>query len=89
MIREKLIVTGNIGDGGIRYFAQMTASSLKLTGLAKRGEVGAIHLELQGEEENINKFIEKLKIGNGFFKVESIEKESMDLIQGERIFVVK
>ncbi|WP_034849573.1 acylphosphatase [Clostridium hydrogeniformans] len=89
MIRKKLMITGNIGDGGIRYFAQMTASSLKLTGIAKRGEAGAINLELQGEEENIEKFIEKLKLGNGFFKVENIESESMDLVSSERMFLVK
>jgi acylphosphatase len=89
MIREKLIVTGNIADGGIRYFAQMNASALKLTGLSKRGEAGAIHIELQGAKENIDKFQEKLYLGNGFFKVENIVREEIKVIENERNFLVK
>lgn len=89
MIRKKLIVTGNIADGGIRYFAQMSASSLKLTGLSKRGEAGSIHIEVQGKEDNIEKFIEKLKVGNGFFKVENIERETLDVISDEKTFLIR
>lgn len=89
MIREKLIVTGKVSEGGIRYFAQMKASSLKLTGYAKRGPEGTILIEVQGEEENISKLKEKLKIGNGFFEITNIESKEIDIIKNEKIFSIK
>lgn len=89
MIREKLIISGNVSEGGIRYFAQMKASSLKLTGYAKRGPEETILIEAQGEEENISKLKEKLKLGNGFFKVTNIESKEIDTIKDEKIFSIK
>lgn len=89
MIRNQLIVRGEVGEGGIRYFAQLTGSRLKLTGFAKRGTEGAILIEVQGLKENIDQFIEKLKAGNGFFKIDSIEIVSMDVNPNEKFFAIK
>lgn len=89
MIREKLIISGNVSEGGIRYFAQMKASALKLTGYAKRGLEGTILIEAQGERENISKLKEKLKVGNGFFEVANIESKEIDIIKDEKIFSIK
>lgn len=89
MIREKLIISGNVSEGGIRYFAQMNASLLKLSGYAKRGPEETILIEVQGERENINKLKEKLKSGNGFFKVTNIESKEIDIIKNEKFFSIK
>lgn len=89
MIREKLIISGNVSEGGIRYFAQMKASALNLTGYAKRGLEGTILIEAQGERENISKLKEKLKVGNGFFEVANIESKEIDIIKDEKIFSIK
>ena len=89
MIREKLIVSGQVAEGGIRYFAQMKASGLSLTGFAKRGAEGTILLEVQGEKNNIEKFKEVLRKGNGFFKVADLMSENISVIENEKIFSIK
>ena len=47
MIREKLIVSGQVAEGGIRYFAQMKASGLSLTGLLKEEQKGQFYLKFK------------------------------------------
>ncbi|SFC90672.1 acylphosphatase [Clostridium uliginosum] len=89
MIRERLIISGNISEGGIRYFVQMKSSTLSLSGYVKRGLEGDIIVEAQGEKENIDKLKEKLKIGNGFFKVSEIKAEKIDIVSGEKFFAIK
>ena len=89
IIREKFIVTGDINDGGIRYFSQMKATPLKITGFSKKSGDRTIYIEAQGEKENIEKFKEILYLGNGFFKVENIERREIELIEKERYFLVK
>lgn len=89
MIRKLLVVSGNIQDGGIRYFAQMNAAQLKLTGLTKRGAGGTIEIEVQGNESNIDKLIDKLKVGNGFFTVEDIAVKDIEIVANEKIFSIK
>ncbi|MBU5592550.1 acylphosphatase [Clostridium sp. MSJ-4] len=89
MVRKLLVISGNVQDGGIRYFAQMNASSLKLTGCTRRGSGGTVEIELQGEEANINKLIEKLKAGNGFFTVDNIEVKDIEVNPSEKLFSIK
>lgn len=89
IVRERFIVTGDINDGGIRYFSQMKATPLKLTGFSKKIGDGTIHIEVQGEKENIERFKEALYIGNGFFKVENIKIDEIELIENEKNFLVK
>lgn len=89
MVRERLIIKGDIAEGGIRYFAQMKASGLSLSGFSKRGQEGSILIEAQGQREKIEKLKEILKVGNGFFKVSTIESEEIDIIENEKSFLIK
>lgn len=89
MVRKRLIITGEVSEGGIRYFAQMNAARLNISGFSKRGLEGAILIEAQGEEENIEKLKEQLKKGNGFFKVEEIKEEEIEMIPSEKNFTIK
>lgn len=89
IVRERFIVTGDINDGGIRYFSQMKAAPLEITGFSKKSGDRTIYIEAQGEPGNIEKFKEVLYTGNGFFKVENIESNKIELIENERYFLVK
>ncbi len=89
MIRKRLIVNGSVSEGGIRYFAQMQASAFNLTGMAKRNDNSSVTIEVQGQVENIEKFTDKIRAGNGFYKVTSIEDENVDIIKEEKIFSIK
>lgn len=89
MVRKLLTISGEVSEGGIRYFAQMQSSLFKLTGSAKRGSHGTIVIEVQGEEENIKQFIDKVRQGNGFYKVSEIKEENIDIIKDESIFAIK
>lgn len=89
MERKLLTISGEVSEGGIRYFAQMQSSIFNLTGIAKKGDNNTVLIEVQGEESNLNKFIKKIKEGNGFYKVSSIKKESIDIVKNDKSFAIK
>ncbi|MCR2044736.1 acylphosphatase [Anaerosalibacter massiliensis] len=89
MIRKILTINGEVSEGGIRYHAQMQSSLFNLTGFAKKGSDNTVIIEVQGEEESINKFIKNIRKGNGFYKVSSIEEENTQVVEGEKIFAIK
>lgn len=84
-MRKKLILHGNLTDGGVKYVAQRYAMELHLTGISARGPEGTIEIEVQGEEQTINKFIEKIKQGNQFFIVQKVDESVIPEIP-EKIF---
>lgn len=89
MIRKLFTISVKASDGGIRYYAQMQSSLFNLTGFAKKGDNGIIIIEVQGREENIHKFIDKITQGNGFYKVSSIEEGNIQVVENEKNFAIK
>lgn len=69
MNRIKVTFTGRVQGVGFRYFVQLNAINYNLTGWVKNLSNGDVLLEVQGNEDNINKFLNIIKKGNGFSKV--------------------
>lgn len=88
MNRIKVLVSGHVQGVGFRFFTQYEASLLNLTGFVKNLSDGNVYLEAQGDKNNILKFINKIKKGNGFCKVKSISIDELTPIDSDKKFKV-
>ena len=53
-----ILVKGKVQRVNYRVFAQSKAMKLNLTGLVKNLHNGDVYIEVEGEEENVNTFID-------------------------------
>lgn len=83
MIRYSITVDGRVQGVGFRYFTQMEAFKLGLTGWVKNLIDDKVEMEVQGPEENVLKFISSIKKGNGFSRIDDIELNKIDVISNE------
>lgn len=89
MIRYSIIVNGRVQGVGFRYFLQLTACKLNLTGWCKNLMDGSVELEVQGLEKNVFSFVSVIKTGNTFSRVDDIELSEVPVRDHERKFVIK
>lgn len=88
MHRYFIQVFGRVQGVGFRYFVNYTANDFNLTGWVKNSEDGSVHMEVQGKEQAISLFIEKVKKGNLFVKVEDMYCEKVEVVNTERSFKI-
>lgn len=84
MVRYSMIVDGRVQGVGFRYFTQMEAFKLELTGWVKNLIDDKVEIEVQGPEEKVFKFISSVKRGNGFSRIDDIELNSINIIPDEK-----
>lgn len=89
MIRYSIIVNGRVQGVGFRYFLQLTAYRLNLTGWCKNLMNGTVEIEIQGLEKNILSFISAVKKGNNFSRVYDIDLTSLPVTDTEKKFTIK
>lgn len=85
MKRYKLLLKGRVQGVGFRFTAKMIADRLNLTGNVKNLYSYDVESYVQGEEENIDRFIYELQ-NQRFIRIESIDKTEVDLIDDEKSF---
>ncbi|GAB6169728.1 acylphosphatase [Clostridium carnis] len=88
MIRYYLIVYGRVQGVGFRYFCQLNAANLNLTGFAHNMIDGSVEIEVQGTDININKFISTIKKGNFFIRVTDLSIKELNVVANEKTFKV-
>lgn len=89
MVRYYIICEGRVQGVGFRYFCQMNAAELNLTGYAHNLNNGMVEIEVQGSEEKINIFIHNIKKGNFFIRVNNLSQKKIDLHPSEKKFSIK
>lgn len=89
MIRYSILVDGRVQGVGFRFFTQLTATNLKLTGWCKNLYDGRVEIEIQGPEETLNKFISSLKKGNNFSRVDEMTVNKIPIVENEKKYSVK
>ena len=87
IIRKHYYVSGCVQGVGFRYRAYHLANSLRITGYAKNLYDGRVELELQGEAEFVNGFLDKMAQGS-YIYIDNIEVTNMDVDESERSFRV-
>ncbi|MDD3804256.1 MAG: acylphosphatase [bacterium] len=69
----ELTVKGLVQGVGFRYYVRDEAKQLGISGWVKNLSNGDVLILAQGEESGIDEFIEKIKSGNSFARIEEVE----------------
>lgn len=85
MKRYRILFKGRVQGVGFRFTAKMIADRLNLTGTVKNLYNYDVESYVQGEVENIERFIYELQ-NQRFIRIESIDKTEVDLIDDENSF---
>lgn len=85
MKRYRIFFKGRVQGVGFRFTAKMIADRLNLTGSVKNLYNYDVESYVQGEVENIERFIYELQ-NQRFIRIESIDKTEVDTIQDENSF---
>lgn len=88
MNRIEVIFSGRVQGVGFRYFVQINAINYNLTGWVKNLSNGNVLLEVQGNNDTINKFLNIIKKGNGFSKIIDMSITSLPVNLKEKKFKV-
>jgi acylphosphatase len=86
MKRFHLIVHGRVQGVGFRYFTQYEALKRQLTGWVRNNDDGTVELEVQGNEEAIQLFIDTIREGTLFAKVTDVSVQEIPIIHNETQF---
>ncbi|MBM3261471.1 acylphosphatase [Candidatus Kaiserbacteria bacterium] len=84
----RAVVHGRVQGVLYRDFAQRKARSLGLTGTVQNLTDGTVEIYAQGDEKKLKEFLEKLKKGSLFSKVESIDVVWQDTTTHKDDFVI-
>ena len=85
MIRQHIYFSGRVQAVGFRFRAQMNATQLGLTGWVRNLFDGRVEAEVQGEIEQINRFINKMK-NEQWIDITDIEVEDILVEKGEPLW---
>ena len=75
------IIRGKVQGVGYRLFIKKEAEKQDLVGYIQNEEDGTVSFVAQGEQENLEKFVEKIKKGPYFSRVDDIEVSWSDTLQ--------
>ena len=86
MIRYHVILDGRVQGVGCRFYCQMNATSLSLTGWVRNLDNGMVELEVQGDEKSVDKYISIISKGNRFIRIDDYSIKKKDIVSNERSF---
>lgn len=85
MKRYNMIFKGRVQGVGFRYKSYLLANELGLTGDVNNLYDGDVELNIQGDREKIDLFLEKLA-KDRFIRIDDIEIKEKELIKDEKKF---
>ncbi len=80
---------GRVQGVGFRFFVQQNAEALDITGWVRNMDDGTVTMELQGAPEQVDVLEQRIRAGNAFVKVRSLELEVMERKEGEKSFHIR
>ena len=86
--RKRIIFSGRVQGVGFRYRASYAAESLGLTGWVKNEWDETVSMEVQGEEEQIDKLVERM-YRERYIRIDGISVMNMLPVEGEKKFKIK
>ncbi len=86
MRRYHVIVEGRVQGVGFRGFCMMHATELSLTGSVRNMENGMVEIYVQGEETDIDRFLQRIKEGDRFIRVDDISVKAVPVVPKEKKF---
>lgn len=88
VIRQHYIFKGEVQGVGFRYTAKYAAESLGLTGWVKNNWDGSVEMEVQGDDELIERMLSIIYSGRHIY-INDIKKKNIQTISDERSFFVR
>lgn len=89
MKRYAIRVSGRVQGVGFRYTASYIASDLNLTGWVKNMDDGSVCIEIQGDQNILDIFMNKLQKYNKFIYIENLSCKNINTIDSESCFKIK
>lgn len=74
-LRVRLTVSGHVQGVGFRYFCYEQAERLGLSGYARNTAAGAVEIEIQGDDEAVELFVQSVSHGPRRARVEHVERK--------------
>jgi acylphosphatase len=84
----KIIIRGKVQGVSYRFNAQAIAHKFDLTGFAKNQHDKSVLIHAEGEEENVNKFIEWCHTGPRLADVTEVNAEEQE-VMGYQTFEIR
>ena len=88
VIRRALRFTGWVQGVGFRWRAIHAANAVGATGWVRNDFDGAVSMEIQGTEAQIDQVILAIERGT-YVRIENLYARTIPVVEGERSFVVK
>ena len=85
MIRKHIVFTGQVQGVGFRWRALQAARLYDCTGWCRNEWDGSVTMEIQGEEDNIDRVILAIERGT-HVRIENMDSRTIPLVEGERGF---
>ncbi|WP_071396151.1 acylphosphatase [Bacillus tuaregi] len=89
MIQLHIIVSGKVQGVGYRYFSQMKAVQYGVTGWAKNLADDSVEIIAVGSKDQLDPFVEELRIGNPFSKITDMEITESEVTENFHSFTIK
>ena len=70
-------VSGRVQKVAYRHYARLAAQDYKIAGKIENLPDGSVYIEAQGEEDNLQDFIDYCKTGPSWARVDNIEIQPM------------
>lgn len=85
IVRKRFTFTGRVQGVGFRYRAKYVASGLGLTGWVRNEWDGSVEMEVQGNEDAINKMLFQLNQGK-YIVIDNMKITDITFVEDERGF---
>ena len=80
---------GKVQGVGFRVFVQQQASELAITGWVHNEDDGTVTMELQGEEHELERLKNRIRLGNFFIRVDDFAEEEREVLAEETGFKIR
>jgi acylphosphatase len=89
MIQYEIVITGRVQGVGYRYFTLKKAHELNIKGWVKNAPNEQVEIVAQGDETDLNTFMDYLQMGPPLARVDKISKYKMHHLTDFDNFSVK
>jgi len=84
-----LMIGGRVQGVGFRYFAQYKARELNISGWVHNTPDGKVEIEAEGEAQNLETFVDWLKMGPARAVVQSVSVSEITPLRNFTNFIVR
>lgn len=89
MVRYHMIVYGKVQGVGFRFYTLQQASLFQINGWVRNREDGTVEIDAEGEAEQMKRFIDAVKKGPPFSRVEQVEQTQVPEKKNYRSFTIE